>query len=178
MEELIKLFLSFLKVGSLSFGGAYSLLPVIENETVRNHAWLTNDEFLKVLSMVEIIPGAISIKFATYTGYKVAGIPGVIAANLGNLTTPVILISLAAYFYSYIENHDYVKNALNGVKFAILGMILAIVYQYMIKSYDDWLGFLFLAAGFILTVFLRLNPVYIVAITGFAAIIIYRLKAL
>jgi len=178
MEDLLKLFLSFLKVGSLSFGGAYSLLPVIENETVMHHGWLTNDEFLKVLSMVEIIPGAISIKFATYTGYKVAGIPGVIVANLGNLTTPVILISLAAYCYSYINRHEYIKNTLNGVKFAILGMILAFVYQYTIKSYDDWLGILFLAAGFILTIFFRLNPVYIVAITGFAALIIYKLKSL
>lgn len=178
MEDLIKLFLSFLKVGSLSFGGAYSLLPVIKNETVLNHAWLTNDEFLKILSMVEIIPGAISIKFATYTGYKVGGIPGVIAANLGNLTAPVILISLAAYFYSYIENHEYVKNALNGIKYAILGMILAIVYQYMLKSTNDWLGFLFLAGGFALTVFFGLNPVYIVAITGLASFVIYKLKAL
>ena len=177
MEDLLKLFFSFLKVGSLSFGGAYSLLPVIENETVVRHTWLTSDEFIKVLSMVEIIPGAISIKFATYTGYKVAGIPGVIVANLGNLTTPVILISLAAYFYSYIERHEYIRNALNGVKFAVLGMILAFVYQYTIKSYDDWLGFLFLAAGFILTIYFQLNPVYIVAITGIAAMIIYKLKA-
>ena len=70
------------------------------------------------------------------------------------------------------------KNALNGVKFAILGMILAIVYQYTLKSSDDWLGYMFLAAGFVLTVFFRLNPVYIVAITGFAAVIIYKLKSL
>lgn len=178
MEELLKLFLAFLKVGSLSFGGAYSLLPVIENETVTHYGWLTNDEFLKVLSMVEIIPGAISIKFATYTGYKVAGIPGAIAANLGNLTTPIVLISFAAYFYKYIESHEYIKNALGGVKFAILGMILAIVYQYMLKSTGDWLGFVFLAAGFLLTVLFKLNPIYIVGITGFAAVIIYKFKLL
>jgi chromate transporter len=178
MEDLVKLFLSFLKVGSLSFGGAYSLLPVIENETVVHHGWLSSEEFLKVLSMVEIIPGAISIKFATYTGYKVAGVPGVIAANLGNLTAPVVLISLAAYFYNYIESHEYIKSALSGVKFAILGMILAIVYQYTVKSYNDWLGLFFLAAGFVLTVFFKMNPVYIVGITGFAAIVIYKIRLL
>ena len=177
MEDLIKLFLSFLKVGSLSFGGAYSLLPIIESETVTRHAWLNHDEFLKILSMVEVIPGAISIKFATYTGYKVAGIPGVFAANLGNLTPPVILISLAAYFYSYIESHEYIKNTLGGIKYAVLGMILAVVYQYFMKSYSDWFGFLFLAVGFILTLFFKLNPVYIVAITGIASFIIYKIKA-
>ncbi len=178
MEDLIKLFLSFLKVGSLSFGGAYSLLPIIESETVVRHGWLTNNEFLKVLSIVEIIPGAISIKFATYTGYKVAGVPGVFAANLGNLTTPIILISFAAYIYQYIESHEYVKNILGCVKFAILGMILAIVYNYMLKSNSDWFGFLFLAVGFILTVLFKLNPVYIIGITGLVAFIVYKFKIL
>lgn len=178
MEDLVKLFFSFLKVGSLSFGGAYSLLPVIESEIVTKHAWLNHDEFLKILSMVEVIPGAISIKFATYTGYKVAGIPGAIAANLGNLTPPVILISLASYFYSYIEDHEYIKNTLGGIKYAVLGMILAVVYQYFLKSNSDWLGFLFLAAGFILTVFFRLNPIYIVAITGIASFLIYKIKTI
>lgn len=176
MDELLKLFISFFKVGALSFGGAYSLIPVIENETVIQHSWLSADEFLKVLGMVEIVPGAISIKFATYTGYKAAGIPGAVAANLGNMTAPVILISLAAYFYSYIEKHEYIMNAFKGIKFAILGMILAIVYQYFIKSYADWSNIVFLALGFGLTIFLRLNPVYIIGISGLAAMLIYKIK--
>jgi chromate transporter len=176
MDELLKLFISFFKVGALSFGGAYSLIPVIESETVIRHSWLTADEFLKVLGMVEIVPGAISIKFATYTGYKAAGIPGVIVANLGNMTAPAILILLAAYFYSYIEKHEYIMNAFKGIKFAVLGMILAIVYQYFIKNYTEWSNILFLAIGFGLTVFLRLNPVYIIGISGFLAMIIYKIK--
>ena len=176
INDLLNLFLAFLKVGSLSFGGAYSLLPVIEHETVINHGWLTNEEFLKVLSMVEIIPGAISIKFATYTGYKVAGVPGAIVANLGNLFTPIILISIVSYFYQYIENHEYIKETLGGIKYAILGMILAIVYQYTVRNYTDWVNIFFLAAGFILTIFFRLNPVYIVALSGFAAFVIYKIK--
>jgi chromate transporter len=176
MDELLKLFISFLKVGTFSFGGAYSLIPVIENEIVIRHAWLTPDEFLKVLGMVEIVPGAISIKFATYTGYKAAGIPGVIVANLGNLTAPVILISAVAYIYSYIEKHEYIMNAFRGIKFAVLGMILAIVYQYFIKSYADWSNLIFLALGFGLTIFFRLNPVYIIGISGFLAMLIYKIK--
>lgn len=178
MGDLLNLFLAFLKVGSLSFGGAYSLLPVIENQIVTKHAWLNHDEFLKILKLVEVIPGAISIKFATYTGYKVAGVPGAIVANLGNLTTPVILISFASYLYSYIENHVNIKNTLNSIKYAILGMILAIVYQYFLRNYSDWLGFFFLAVGFALTVFFKLNPIYIIAITGFVSYIIYKIKAI
>jgi len=71
---LLKLFLSFLKIGLFAIGGAYSFLPLIERETVQYHHWLDKPEFLEVLGIVKIFPGAISIKFATYTGYKVAGI--------------------------------------------------------------------------------------------------------
>ncbi len=81
METLLQLFLSFLKVGSFSFGGAYSLLPLIEREVVTNNHWLSKEEFLRVLGMVEIFPGAISIKFATYTGYKTGGILGAVAGG-------------------------------------------------------------------------------------------------
>jgi len=59
MAHFIELFISFMKVGSFSFGGAYSLIPLIEKEVVTNHQWLSNDEFLKVLGMVEVFPGAI-----------------------------------------------------------------------------------------------------------------------
>lgn len=177
MEELLKLFLSFVKVGSLSFGGAYSLIPVIENEVVKNHAWLNQEEFIKVLSMVETIPGAISIKFATYTGYKVAGIPGAIAANLGNMTPPVILILFFYYFYAYIEKFEYIKNTLAGIKYAVLGMILAVVYQYFLKNYSDWFGIVLFIVGFLLTVLFKMNPVYIVLIAGFVSFIVYKIKS-
>ncbi len=176
ISDLLILFISFLKIGSLSFGGAYSLLPVIENETVVRHGWLTDKEFLNVLSVVEIIPGAISIKFATYTGYKVAGIPGAIAANLGNLFTPVILISVFGYFYQYIDNHPAVKETIGGIKYGILGLILAFVYQYSIKNYTEWINIVFMIGGFLLAAVFRLNPVYIVMILAVLATLISKLR--
>lgn len=98
IETLLNLFIAFLKVGSFSFGGAYSPTTLIEKEVVANHQWLTKDEFLKVLGMVEVFPGAISIKFATYRGFKSAGILGVIVANLGNLFTPALLILFSTLY--------------------------------------------------------------------------------
>ncbi|HAH21030.1 MAG TPA: chromate transporter, partial [Candidatus Omnitrophica bacterium] len=73
---LFKLFFSFLRVGFFAIGGAYSFLPLIEKEVVQKYGWLSKEEFLEVLGMVNIFPGAISIKYATYTGYKIAGIWG------------------------------------------------------------------------------------------------------
>jgi chromate transporter len=172
MAEILELFISFIKVGSFSFGGAFSLIPIIEKEVVQNHTWLTQDEFLKVLGMVQIVPGAISIKFATYTGYKVAGIPGALIANLGNLLTPAAIIMVATFFYHQYEKNEIVSKAFTGITMAIIGMIAAIMYQYAAKSYVDIKSIIFLILGAMLIFLFNLHPAYIVIISGILAIFI------
>lgn len=168
MDSLLNLFWSFFKVGSFSFGGAYSLIPIIENEIVNKNNWLTSDEFFKVLGLVEVFPGAISIKFATYTGYKTAGILGVVAANLGNIITPAVVISVAAYFYFKFEKISYFSKGFEGIKFAVIGIILAILFKYTFKSDFNSKSFLFITAGFILIYFANINPIFVII---FAAIL-------
>ena len=172
MSQFIELLISFLKVGSFSFGGAYSLIPLIEKEVVQNHNWMTHDEFLKVLGMVEVFPGAISIKFATYTGFKVAGIPGAIIANIGNFIMPAAIIMIAAYFYTQYEKNEIVAKIFTGIKFAIVGMIAAIMYQYAIKNFVEVKSLLFLAIGALLILIFNLHPAYVVIIAGVLALFI------
>jgi len=172
IESLVNLFWAFVKVGSFSFGGAYSLIPLIEKEVVENHRWLNHDEFLKVLGMVEIFPGAISIKFATYTGYKTAGILGAVVANIGNLFSPSILILLSTYIYSIYENNVLVMKAFNGVKYAVIGMIVSIMYQYAVKNGNHWQEFVLLAVGAALIFFFKLHPTYVVLIAAVIGILI------
>jgi chromate transporter len=172
MTQLLELLLSFIKVGSFSFGGAYSLIPLIEKEVVQNHSWLTQDEFLKVLGMVEVFPGAISIKFATYTGYKVAGIPGALIANVGNFIMPATIIMVAAYFYTHFEKNEIVTKVFTGIKFAIVGMIAAIMYQYAVKNFVDAKSLIFILIGVALIILFKLHPAYVVIIAGVLAVII------
>lgn len=168
-DLLLKLFFSFLKVGSFSFGGAYSLIPLIERETVKNHNWLTQDEFLKVLGGVEVLPGAISIKFATYTGYKIAGIPGAVAANLGNMIMPAAGIILLYYFYSFVEKNESLKKSFVGIKYGIIGIIMAVMLKYSIRSDVEIKSFIFIITGFILTFLFDLHPAITVILLGIAA---------
>lgn len=171
-ENLFNLFFSFLKVGSLSFGGAYSLIPLIETEVVKNHHWLSHDEFLQVLGMVEVFPGAISIKFATYTGYKTAGVLGAIAANIGNIFAPAILILFATQIYSYYQNNQLVTKAFDGIKYVIIGMIAAIMYQYAVKNGNHWQEFVLLAIGAALILFFKLHPALVVIIGAVIGILL------
>ena len=171
-SNLIKLFISFLKVGSFSFGGAYSLLPLIEKEAVINHHWLTGNEFLKVFGMVEVFPGAISIKYATYIGFKVAGIPGVVAANLGNIIMPATIIMLAGYFFENFNKNIWVMKGFEGIKYAVIGMIAALMYQYAVKNFSDVKGIILVVVGFTLVFFFKLHPAYVVIIAVALAFVI------
>jgi len=172
IDSLWNLFYSFLKVGSFSFGGAYSLIPLIEKEVVANHQWITNDEFLKVLGMVEIFPGAISIKFATYTGYKVAGVPGAIVANVGNLFTPALLIVLSSYFIGYIENNAYLLKSFTAIKYAIAGMIIAIMFQYVFKNGVGYKEIIFLSVGIVMYAVFKLHPIVIIVTSAILGMLI------
>lgn len=172
MTKIFELFISFVKVGSFSFGGAYSLIPLIEKEVVQNHQWMTQDEFLKVLGMVEVFPGAISIKFATYTGFKVGGVFGAIAANLGNLIMPATIIMVASYLLTTYEKNEYVMKAFRGIKYAVIGMILALIYQYAVKNFVEWKGLVFMLLGLGLILAFKLHPAYVVIISGVLALLV------
>lgn len=171
IETLLNLFIAFMKVGMLSFGGAYSLIPIIEKEVVKNYQWLDNEEFLKVLGIAEIFPGAISIKFATYTGYKSAGILGALAANFGNMLSPALVILLAYHFYSYFQGNRHVVKAFDGIKFIVIGMILAIMYQYTLKTGNNLKGYLLLTVGALLIIIFKINPVFVVAVGAFLGMV-------
>lgn len=165
------LFFSFLKVGMFSFGGAYSLLPVIEKEVVQNNQWLTHDEFMQTLSIVEFVPGAISIKFATFTGYKTAGVLGAIAANLGNLLFPALLMVALYHLLFHIGKNQKLINAFNSIKFAIIGMIIVIMLKYLFKGSFEPKFMIFLVLGAVMAIF-NVHPAIIVVCVGLLSLVI------
>jgi chromate transporter len=132
---LLKLFIVFFRVGLFAIGGAYSFLPLLEKELVQNSRWLDKPEFLDVVGMAETFPGAISIKFATYTGYKVGGVLGVIVANIANLLPPALLMIVASVLYSKYRSIPSVKAALEMVRYAVLAMIVAIAIRLVDTSH-------------------------------------------
>ncbi|MDP3786536.1 MAG: chromate transporter [Candidatus Omnitrophota bacterium] len=159
---LARLFISFLKIGLLAVGGAYSFLPLLEKEIVEKYHWLAKDEFLDVMATVKIFPGAISIKYATYTGYKLSGILGAIAANLGNLAGPAILIIFAAGLYDKYKNLPIVTGAFKMVELAIFSMLIALAFQLIdIGQLVHPKNLLVVVLSFILFAFTKVNPALI-----------------
>ena len=80
---LLQLFFSFVQIGLFSIGGGYAAIPLIQEQTVTLHGWLTADEFMNLAIIAEMTPGPIAINGATFVGLKVAGLPGTLVATLG-----------------------------------------------------------------------------------------------
>lgn len=164
---LINLFLSFLRIGFFAIGGAYSFLPLIESEAVHKYHWLTNSEFLEILGSTQMFPGAISIKFATYTGYKIAGIPGAILANLGNILAPVIFIVAFTVFYRKFKDSPGIKGSFNMIKLVVFAMIMAVAFKTAdIYKLAEVKSILVVVASFVLFMFTKIHPAFIIAAAG------------
>ena len=95
----LELFLSFLQIGALSFGGGYAAMPLIQNQVVSIHGWLTMKEFTDLVTISQMTPGPIAINSATFVGIKIAGIGGAAVATLGCILPSCIIVTLIARLY-------------------------------------------------------------------------------
>lgn len=164
---LVNLFLAFLRIGLFAIGGAYSFLPLIEREVVDKYQWLTKNEFLDVLGISKIFPGAISIKFATYTGYKIAGVPGAVVTNLGNIMGPVGLILFASTLYAKYKDMPSIQGAFNVIQLAVFAMIVAVAFQLVSPSQLLSLkNLLIIIISFLLFSYTRIHPAIVIIAAG------------
>ncbi|HQP91067.1 MAG TPA: chromate transporter [Candidatus Omnitrophota bacterium] len=161
------LFSSFFKIGLFAIGGAYSFLPLTEREIVEKYHWLSKPEFLDISGFVKIFPGAISVKYATYVGYKMAGYLGAFVANLANLLAPATFVLIATIFYNKYKAVGPVKNAFSVIQIVIFAMIIAVAFQTInIKQISSAVSILIVAASFSLFMFTKLEPALIILAAG------------
>lgn len=134
---LIKLFISFLKIGLFSFGGGYAALPIIQEEVVDLNDWLTLSEFNDLITISQMTPGPIAINSATFVGTRLAGFPGALAATLGCVLPSAIIVGTISYFYKKYKNLDAMTNILYFLRPAIVSMILIAGVQILRTAFFD-----------------------------------------
>lgn len=164
---LANLFFAFLKIGLFAIGGAHSFLPLIEKEAVERYGWLTKEEFLDVLGAIQVFPGAISIRYATYIGYKLAGLPGAISANLGNLLAPAVMIIFATTWYVKYKDLPYMKSAFGMIQLAVFAMIIAVAFKLIdLHQIIQPRNLLAIVVFFTLFLFTKIHPALIIICAG------------
>lgn len=119
----IQLFLSFIQIGALSFGGGYAAMPLIQNQVVDIHHWLTVSEFNDLVTISQMTPGPIAVNSATFVGEKLGGIPGAVVATLGCIFPSLIIVTIIAYFYTKYRHLESLQSVLNILRPAVVAMI-------------------------------------------------------
>ncbi len=126
---LADLFLTFAKMGVMTFGGGYAMLPILQREVVEKKKWATEEELSDYFAVGQCTPGIIAVNTATFIGYKEAGILGGVLATFGVVFPSIVIIALIAAFLSNFADIPVVRHALGGVNAAVVALIAASVIK-------------------------------------------------
>lgn len=125
MRELFEIFWSFLKIGAFTFGGGYAMIPLIQHEVINNHRWLSDREFVELLTIAQAAPGPIALNTAVFVGYKYRGYWGAVSAVLGVVIPSFTIILFVAIFFASMRDNRWVDAAFKGMRPAVVALIVA-----------------------------------------------------
>ena len=177
MKELLDLFFTFARIGGLTFGGGYAMLPMLQKEVVEKRGWATNEELMDYYAIGQCTPGIIAVNTATFIGNKTRGVLGGITATLGVVFPSLIIITFIAAFISNFAELAIVKHAFAGIRVCVFVLILNAVVKLGKSSIKDavTLGiFLVVLVGSLL---LDVSPIVFVlfaAVVGIAAQVLLK----
>lgn len=173
-----QIFWSFFKIGPVTFGGGYAIIPVIEKEVIEKQRWVKEKEAAEIFTISGSIPGAIGVNSATFIGYKLAGIRGAIAALIGIMLPTFIIVIILAMAYLYLKENPKISAAFEGIRPAIVALIFYAGIRMSKSAIQDKTTFATVVITVLLLFLLQntIHPVFIILSGGAAGIILVRLK--
>ncbi|SFJ65376.1 chromate transporter [Terrisporobacter glycolicus] len=176
MKELMDLFITFARVGVLTFGGGYAMLPILQREIVEKNDWATDEELMDYYAIGQCTPGVIAVNTATFIGQKNKGIVGGIVATLGVVMPSLVIITAIAAFISNFSDLAIVKNAFAGVRVCVCVLIFNAVVKLWKSSVVDKATLIIFVGVFLGSVFTDLSPILFVVITAITGIIVKNME--
>lgn len=176
MASYKKLFLTFFKIGLMTVGGGYAMIPVMQRKIVEDYGWLNKEEFLNALSLSQSSPGAIAINASVHIGYKMKGIRGALVSAIGTSLPSFLIIILVSLFFFNLRELEQVENAFKGVRAAVVAMILLSFIQLLKTAKLSKLGYCGLGLGIMFLVAFKVNPAWLLLVGGIFSIIYFNLK--
>ena len=130
MKTLDKdLFISFMKIGGFTLGGGAAMIPLMEQQVVTRHQWLSHSEFMDVMAVAQATPGVCAVNMASHIGYKVGGIRSGIIASLGVVFPSLVIILLIAIIFSRFRDNPWVEAAFMGIRPAVVALLVVPVFK-------------------------------------------------
>ena len=177
LKELLSLFLTFAKVGVMTFGGGYAMLPILQREVVENKGWATDEELADYFAIGQCTPGVIAVNTATFIGQKRRGIVGGIVATLGVVFPSLIIIAALARVITMVSELKWVQHAFAGIRVCVCVLIFNAVLKLWKGAVKDAWGLVIFLAILALSVFTDLSPIIYVVASAVAGLLIKNLGA-
>lgn len=172
MKKLLEMFLTFAKVGVMTFGGGMAMLPILQREVVENKGWATDEELTDYFAIGQCTPGVIAVNTATFIGQKHAGIMGGIVATLGVVFPSLVIITALAGLITSFSHLEWVQNAFAGIRVCVCVLILNATLKLWQGAVKDVWGVLIFAAVLAASIFTDISPVIFVLLAAVAGIVI------
>lgn len=175
-----QLFISFVKIGFVSFGGGYAMIPVIEHE-VQAHQWLTAQEFTDAVAIAGMSPGPIATNSAVFVGFQSGGMLGATIAAIAVTLPSLMLVVLLSIFMYKMKSTSFMDDAFYGLRPVITGLIAYAAFNFAMQNgminlqqmQFDWISILFVLGGLSLIFFTRINPVMVILLSGIMGVVVY-----
>ena len=173
MKDYAALIVSFAKIGMLTFGGGYAIMPVAERELVKRRGWTTQEEIADYYTIAMVTPGIIGINLSTFIGFSRKGIPGGILATLSFMLLPVTAVTAIALSIDNFVRFEIVRHAVAGIRIAACALIFAAVLKLVKTQVSDWKQAVIAVLCLVWQLVFRADPAVLVIAAGAAGFLLY-----
>jgi len=163
-----KLFTTFFKIGAVTFGGGFAMIPLIQKEIVEKMCWMSQRECIDILGVTQIAPGAVAINSSIYIGYKLKGVKGALAAAAGMVLPSFLIITVIAMMFARMQEQPVVLAFFQGVRPGIVAMIAYAAYRMSSHILNKYFSWVIATAAFTAVVFFNIHPIAVIIGGGVA----------
>lgn len=174
-KELLSLFLTTFKIGAVTFGGGYVIIPMLQREFIEKHKYIEEKDILDIVAVSQALPGVLSINACIMVGYRAGGVIGAICTTLGVVLPSIITLSIVTGFYLEFAANPYIAAALKGIRAGVVALMVSAVINLgrpVLKSWMTWAIFL---AAFVLVFQFSVHAILIVVGSGIVGLILKML---
>ena len=163
MVSLWQIFLVFAKIGAFTIGGGYAMIPLIRNELVKRN-WISDEELPDIIALAQSAPGVMAVNMSIFSGYKLRGVKGSIAATLGSVIPSFLIILFIAMAFTGYQDNPVVIRIFKGIRPVVVSLIAVPMINMARKGDRKWWEWTITAATLIMVAFLGFSPIYILLV--------------
>lgn len=176
MKEYLDLFLIFARIGAVTFGGGYAMLPILQKEIVQSRGWASDEEIMDYYAISQCTPGIIAVNTAIFIGYKCKKELGAICSALGMVFPSIVIILVIAMFLSNIMTYPVVQMAFSGIRIAVGVLVVNATITLYKKGVTDIATFIIFILVFAILMFTSISPIPVVVGSAIIGILLHARK--